>query len=82
MELCASVFDWAQYQRTKGAVKVHLLLDRRGLLPSDAVITALCANICETSSPSTITVGWGKKSHLDEHKQDKYFFRCVGSFGA
>jgi hypothetical protein len=42
----------------------------------------LCANIGETSCPSTITVGRGKKSHLDEHKQDKYFFRCVGSFGA
>jgi SRSO17 transposase len=36
---------------------------------------ALCANISETSCPSTITVGRGKKSHLDEHKQDKYFFR-------
>jgi hypothetical protein len=27
IELCASVFDWAQYRRTKGAVKLHLLLD-------------------------------------------------------
>jgi hypothetical protein len=43
---------------------------------------ALCANISETGCPSTITVGRGKKSHLDEHKQDQYFFRCVGSFGA
>ena len=48
---------------------------------SDSVGT-LCANMSETSSPSTITVGRGKKSHFDEHKQDKYFFRCVGSFGA
>ena len=44
--------------------------------------TALCANMCETSSPSTITVGRGKKSHFDKHGQAKYFFRCVGSFGA
>jgi hypothetical protein len=43
---------------------------------------ALCANISETGRPSTITVGRGKKSHFDEHKQDKYFFRSVGSFGA
>jgi hypothetical protein len=42
----------------------------------------LCANMSETSRPSTITVGRGKKSHFDDHKQDKYFFRCVGSFGA
>jgi transposase len=39
IELCASVFDWAQYRRTKGAVKLHLLLDHQGLLPSFALIT-------------------------------------------
>lgn len=39
IELCATVFDWAQYRRTKGAVKLHLLLDHQGLLPSYAVIT-------------------------------------------
>ena len=43
---------------------------------------SLCANISETSSPSIITVGRGKKSHFYERKQDKYFFRSVGSFGA
>src|SRR6202790_4849760 len=39
IELCASVFDWAQYRRTKGAVKLHLMLDHQGLLPSFALIT-------------------------------------------
>ena len=39
IELCASIFDWAQYRRTKGAVKLHLLLDHQGLLPSFALIT-------------------------------------------
>jgi len=39
IELCATVFDWAQYQRAKGAVKLHLLLDHQGLLPSYAVVT-------------------------------------------
>jgi hypothetical protein len=39
IELCASVFDWAQYRRTQGAVKLHLLLDHQGLLPSFALIT-------------------------------------------
>jgi hypothetical protein len=46
------------------------------------VSIALCANMSETSSPSTITVGRGKKSHFDKHEQDKLFLRCVGSFGA
>jgi Transposase DDE domain/Domain of unknown function (DUF4372) len=39
IELCASVFDWAQYRRTKGAVKLHLLLDHQGFLPSFALVT-------------------------------------------
>ena len=39
IDLCASVFDWAQFRRTKGAVKLHLLLDHDGYLPSFAVIT-------------------------------------------
>ena len=42
----------------------------------------LCANMSETSIPSTITVGRGKKSHLEKHEQVRFFFRCVGSFGA
>ena len=39
IELCASVFDWAQFRRTKGAVKLHLMLDHDGLLPCYGVIT-------------------------------------------
>jgi len=37
--LCASVFDWAQFRRTKGAVKLHLLLDHDGHLPCFAVVS-------------------------------------------
>lgn len=33
IELCASMFDWAQWRQTKGAVKLHLLLDHDGYLP-------------------------------------------------
>ena len=39
IDLCLSVFDWAKFRRTKGAVKLHLLLDHDGYLPSYAVIT-------------------------------------------
>ena len=37
--LCVSMFDWAHFQRAKGAVKLHLVLDHDGYLPSYAVIT-------------------------------------------
>jgi hypothetical protein len=37
--LSLSMFDWAQYKRTKGAVKLHLVLDHDGYLPAFAVIS-------------------------------------------
>ena len=39
MELCAQVFDWARFQRTKGAIKLHLQLDHQGCLPCWALVT-------------------------------------------
>jgi hypothetical protein len=36
IELCATLFDWAKFRRTKGAVKLHLVLDHDGYLPSAA----------------------------------------------
>ena len=39
IDLCAKMFNWAKFRRTKGAVKLHLLLDHDGYLPSFAVIT-------------------------------------------
>ena len=33
------MFDWARFRRTKGAVKLHLVLDHDGYLPWFAVIT-------------------------------------------
>jgi Domain of unknown function (DUF4372)/Transposase DDE domain len=39
IELCANMFDWAQYQQAKGAAKLHLVLDHEGHLPCYAVLT-------------------------------------------
>lgn len=39
LELCANMFDWARFRQTKGAVKLHLLLDHDGYLPVFAHIT-------------------------------------------
>ena len=39
IDLCAEVFDWATFRRTKGAVKLHLQLDHRGCLPCWALVT-------------------------------------------
>ena len=39
IDLCLSLFPWAHYKRTKGAVKLHTLLDLRGPIPSVIHIT-------------------------------------------
>lgn len=36
--LCSTLFDWARYKRAKGGVKLHLVLDHDGHLPTFAVI--------------------------------------------
>jgi Transposase DDE domain/Domain of unknown function (DUF4372) len=40
IDLCAEIFPWATYKRTKGAVKLHFTLDHDGYLPTVLVITA------------------------------------------
>jgi diacylglycerol kinase len=37
--VCVEMFEWATYTRTKGAVKVHTVLDNRSVLPQYAVIS-------------------------------------------
>jgi hypothetical protein len=39
IDLCLSVFPWAKFRRTKGAVKLHTLLDLRGSIPTVVSIT-------------------------------------------
>jgi len=39
IDLCIKLFDWARFRRTKGAVKLHLVLDHEGYLPSFALIS-------------------------------------------
>lgn len=39
IDLCVSMYDWAKFRRTKGAVKLHLVLDHDGYLPCFGIIT-------------------------------------------
>ena len=39
IDLCIKLFDWAKFRRTKGAIKLHLVLDHEGYLPSFGVIS-------------------------------------------
>jgi transposase len=39
IDLCLSIFPWAQFRKRKGAVKLHTLLDLHGNIPVLAIIT-------------------------------------------
>ena len=39
IDLCLKVFDWAKFRKRKGAIKLHLILDHGGHIPSFCVMT-------------------------------------------
>jgi len=39
IDLCLSVFPWARFRKSKGAIKLHTLLDLKGNIPSFIAIT-------------------------------------------
>jgi len=39
IDLCLSLFPWAKFRKTKGAIKLHTLLDLRGNIPTFIEIT-------------------------------------------
>ena len=46
IDLCLSVFPWAEYQSTKGAIKLHVGLNHDGYLPEFVQVTdGKCADI-------------------------------------
>lgn len=63
IELCASLFDWAKFRQTKGAVKLHLLLDHEGYLPVFAHITA--GNVHEVNIAKSLSFPKGSIIVID-----------------
>jgi hypothetical protein len=39
IDLCLSIFDWAKFRKTKGAVKLHVKLNHSGYLPNFVTMT-------------------------------------------
>jgi len=79
IELCASVFDWAKYQRTKGAVKLHLLLDHQGLLPNYAVVTE--GRVHESRIARTLRFEAGTIVVFDRGYNDYAWFEALDADG-
>jgi len=63
IELCVTLFDWAKYRQTKGAVKLHLLLDHEGYLPIFASMTE--GNVHEVNIAHTLKFPKGSILAID-----------------
>jgi len=75
IDLCASLFDWAKFRQTKGAVKLHLLLDHEGYLPSYAVITE--GRQHEITVAKTLTFAQGTILVIDRGYVDYAWFAAL-----
>jgi len=73
IDLCLAMYDWARFRRTKGAIKLHLLLDHDGYLPSFAVITE--------GKISDIRVAWQFNFEPDTIVVDDRAYNDYGLFG-
>jgi hypothetical protein len=57
IDLCLTLFPWAKFRSTKGAVKLHLLLDHAGYLPTFAHITEGRRHESQTASEMPLARG-------------------------
>ena len=73
IDLSVSMFDWAKYRTTKGAIKLHLLLDHDGYLPSFAVVTE--GKISEIKVARTLRFDPGTILAIDRGYIDYEWFR-------
>jgi hypothetical protein len=68
IDLCLSLFPWAHFCKTRGAVKLHTLLDLRGSIPTIIVITH--GNISELKILDEIPIQPGAIYIMDRGYQD------------
>ena len=79
LELCATVFDWARFRRTKGAVKLHLILQHQGYLPTFALITEGCQH--EVTVARTLSFEAGSIVVMDRGYTDYKWFADLTQHG-
>jgi len=68
IELCLSLFPWAQFTRTKGAVKLHCLLDHQGYFPVFALVTG--TDLGDVAVARMLTLPAGSAIVLDRAYND------------
>jgi len=79
IDLCLSLFPWAKFRQTKGAVKLHLLLDHDGYLPAFANMTE--GKVHEVNIARTLSLPRGSIVAMDRGYFDFGLFEKWNSEG-
>ena len=79
IDLCLSLFPWAKFRQTKGAVKLHLLLDHDGYLPTFAVVSE--GNVHEINVAWQVSLPKGSIVAVDRGYCDYALFEAWNAQG-
>ena len=79
IELCVEVFDWAKYKRQKGAIKLHMVLDHSGYLPTFCDLTD--GSVHDIQVARRLPMAAGTIMVFDRGYVDYQWFRRLGQQG-
>ena len=75
IDLCLSLYDWAKFRTTKGAVKLHVKLNHDGYLPTFMIMTE--GKVHESSVAPTIPLESGDVIVFDRGYNDFAWFKTL-----
>ena len=79
IDLCLSLYNWAKFRTTKGAVKLHIKLNHAGYLPTFMVVTT--GKVHETQVAPSIPLEKGDVAVFDRGYTDFSWYRSLDDKG-
>lgn len=79
IDLCLSLYNWAKFRTTKGAVKLHVKLNHAGYLPNFLVVTT--GKVHETQVAPSIPLEKGDVAIFDRAYTDFKWYKTLDDKG-
>lgn len=79
IDLCLSLYNWAKFRTTKGAVKLHVKLNHSGYLPNFMVVTT--GKVHETQVAPSIPLEKGDVAIFDRGYTDFSWYKALDDKG-
>ena len=79
ISLCLSLYDWAKFRTTKGAVKLHVKLNHSGYLPTFAIVTT--GKVHEQKAALSIPLEKGDVAIFDKAYNDLNWLQSLDDKG-